>query len=239
MFLQPCQLPRCQSEGNRLTTVDCITELCCRIDAAMTDLPKHPQASLSPSAVVTLAFRFAIKGVGNRPFDRWLARDWTACFPRLPERTRVFRLFTTHRPWAERFVAEPTIVGGIETSGMELIHPMRQGRSPRPIGRKGSSNHRWMVGGKRGLLLNKCGLVGAWDGQTANLDDHTFQPLVRQVAEQMMVFGDPAFHAAVGDLSPLKRWARGEWNDRMLVETVWSRRTVVSHFKKVLHRRWD
>jgi hypothetical protein len=35
-----------------------------------------------------------------------------------------------------------------------LIHPMREGRSPQQIGRKGLSNHRWMVGGKLGCRLD-------------------------------------------------------------------------------------
>src|SRR6516165_3770439 len=32
---------------------------------------------------------------------------------------------------------------------------------------------------------------------------------------------------------------RGEWEDRMLVETVLSMLTVVCHFKKVMHRVWE
>ena len=71
-----------------MTTVDGITELFCRLDEAMRDVPKHPQASLSPNEVVTLAFMFAIKGVGNRPCYRWLERDGKPWFPQLPERTR-------------------------------------------------------------------------------------------------------------------------------------------------------
>jgi len=43
--------------------------------------------------------------------------------------------------------------GGV--CGIELIHPMREGRSPQQIGRKGLSNHRWMVGGKLCLVLNQ------------------------------------------------------------------------------------
>src|SRR5881628_175402 len=31
---------------------------------------------------------------------------------------------------------------------------------------------------------------------------------------------------------------RGEWEDRMLVETVLSMLTLVCHFKKVMHRVW-
>ena len=41
----------------------------------------------------------AIKGGGNRAFYRWLTRDYRALFPRLPERTRLFRLFVTHQDW--------------------------------------------------------------------------------------------------------------------------------------------
>ena len=36
----------------------------------------------------------------------------------------------------------------------------------------------------------------------------------------------------------LKLCRRGEWQDRLLVETVLSMLTLVSHFKKVMHRVW-
>lgn len=157
-----------------MTTVACITELFCRIDAAMTDIAQHPQASLYPSEVVTLACMFASKGVGNRPVYRWLMHDWKECFPWLPDRTRLFRLFTTHRHWTARFLAGPTIFGVIDTYGIELIHPIREGRSPRQLGKKGYSNHRWIIGGKWCLLLNQFGLVVAWDCDTANVYDNTF-----------------------------------------------------------------
>jgi hypothetical protein len=29
---------------------------------------------------------FALKGVGNRAFYRWVSRDWRSLFPALPER---------------------------------------------------------------------------------------------------------------------------------------------------------
>ena len=61
----------------------------------MHDIVTHSQARLWPSEVGTLALLFAIKGVGNRALYRWLQRDWRPLFPRLPTRTRLFRLFTT------------------------------------------------------------------------------------------------------------------------------------------------
>jgi hypothetical protein len=221
-----------------MTTLDFITELFCRIDDALSDVAKHPQAVLYPSEVVTMAFLFAIKGVGNRAFYRWLFRDCQRLFPQLPERTRLFRLFKRHRNLTARFLAEPTIFGIIDTYGIELIHPIREGRSPAQIGRKGVSNHRWIVGGKLCLVLNEFGLVVAWDCDTANVADNTFQPLVRQFEEQMLIFGDTGFHAAAGDPQNLKVCRRGERNDRMLVETVLSMLTLVCHFKKVMHRVW-
>jgi hypothetical protein len=51
----------------------------------------------------------------------------------------------------------------------------------------------------------------------------------------MMVLSDIAFHAAAGDPANLTRCQRGEWQDRMLVETVLSRLTLVSHFKKAIN----
>src|SRR5262249_22332611 len=177
--------------------------------------------------------------MGNRPFYRWLARDYRALFPRLPERTRLFRLLKTHQDWTQVFLAAPTVLGGIDTYGIELIHPIREGRSPQQIGRKGVSNHRWIVGGKLCLLLNQWGLIVGWACATANVPDNTFQWLIRQFEERMIVLSDTGFHAAAGDPTNLKLCPRGEWEDRMLVETVLSMLTLVCHFKKVMHRGWE
>src|SRR3954453_1158848 len=82
---------------DRMTTEDFISELFYRIDESMKREPKHPQASLWPSEVVTLGVLFALKGVGPRAFYRWVSRDWRSLFPALPKRTRLFRLFAAHR----------------------------------------------------------------------------------------------------------------------------------------------
>src|SRR5437870_3716495 len=109
-----------------MSILDFITELFCRVDDQMADIPKHSQAKLHPSEVVTLALLFSIKGVGNRAFYRWLSNNHRPEFPTLPERTRLFRLFrlfATHKEWADRFMADPTIMGVADTYGIELIHP--------------------------------------------------------------------------------------------------------------------
>jgi hypothetical protein len=221
-----------------MATIDLITALFCRVDDRMRGIPKHPRATLWPSEIVTLGLLHALKGVGNRAFYRWLTRDYRGLFPRLPERTRLLRLFSTHQAWTTAFLAAPTVLGVIDTDGIELIHPIREGRSPQQIGRKGLSNHRWIVGGKLCLLLNQWGLIVGWACATANVADNTFQWLIRQVEEQMIVLSDTAFHATEGDPANLKLCQRGAWEDRMLVETVLAMLTVVLHFKKVMHRVW-
>jgi hypothetical protein len=167
-----------------------------------------------------------------------LTRDYRPLFPQLPERTRLLRLLTTHQDWTRAFLAAPTVLGGIDTYGIALIHPRREGRSPQQIGRKGVSNHRWIVGGKLCLLLHQYGLVVGWACATAHVADTTFQWLMQQVDGRMMVLSDTGFHAAEGDPSTLKLCQRGEWQDRMLVETVLAMLTLVCHVKQVMHRGW-
>src|SRR2546428_7818409 len=219
-----------------MTTVELITALFYEVDEQLHVIPQHPQAHLWPSEVGTLGRLHALKGVGNWAFYRWLTRDYRPLFPRLPERTRLFRLFRTHQDWTQAFLATPTVLGVIDTYGIELIHPMHEGRSPQQIGRKGLSNHRWIVGGKLCLVLNQWGLVVAWECATANVADNTFQWLIRQFEERMIVLSDTAFHAAEGDPSNLKLCQRGEWQDRKLGENVLSLLPPVCHGKNVMAR---
>src|SRR5215468_8993117 len=156
-----------------MITMDFITALFYEVDEQLGAIPKHPEAHLWPSEVLTLGLLHALKGVGNRPFYRWLRRDYRPLFPHLPERTRLFRLLKTHQDWARAFLAAPTVLGGIDTYGIELSHPRREGRSPQQIGRKGLSNHRWIVGGKLCLLVNQWGLIVGWACATANVADNT------------------------------------------------------------------
>jgi hypothetical protein len=221
-----------------MITVEFITALFCEVDEQLHAIPKHPEARLWPSEVVTLGLLHALKGGSNRAFYRWLMRDYRPLFPRLPERPRLFRLFMTHQDWTQAFLAAPTVLGVIDTYGIELIHPMREGRSPQQIGRKGLSNHRWIVGGKLCLLLNQYGLVVGWACATANVADNTFQWLIRQVDGRMIVLSDTAFHAAAGNPANLKLCRRGEWEERILVETVLSMLTLICQAKKVMHRVW-
>src|SRR5262245_5095569 len=90
-----------------MTTPDFIIALFYAVDQEMLEVPKHPDAKLYPSEVVTLALLFAIKGGGTRAFYRWLTRDYLSLFPQVPERTRLARLFKTHTAWTRRFSRRP------------------------------------------------------------------------------------------------------------------------------------
>jgi hypothetical protein len=152
------------------------------------------------------------------------------------ESSHLFRLFKTHRTKTSKFLAKPTLLGIVESFGIELIHPIREGRSSQQIGRKGISNQRWIVGGKLCLVINHLGGIAGWVWAPANAHDTWFHPIIEVFQDKMVVLGDTGFHAEAGDPPNLKVCRRGEWNDRMLIETVLSMLTLVSHFKKVMHR---
>ena len=222
-----------------MTTIDFITTLFYQVDTAMRDVKKHPLANLFPGEVVTLGLLFALKGVGERAFYRWIRRDYLPLFPKLPERTRLFRLFKEYRHWTDRFLAEPSLLGVADTYGIELLHPMREGRSDQQLGTKGISNHRWIVGAKLGFVLNHLGLVAAWDCNLASVCDTEFRGLVSQFTDRMVVLVDTNFHGRTGDPTNMKICKRGTWNTRMMIETVLSMLTGVCHLKKVFHRQAD
>ena len=112
-----------------MTTVDFITELFCRTDNEMKEVSKHSQAKLHPSELVTIGLLYVLKGVGQRAFYRWLERDYLPLFPKLPERTRLFRALAAHQEWTRRFLAAPTMLGICDSYAVELLHPRREGRS--------------------------------------------------------------------------------------------------------------
>ena len=80
-------------------------------------------------------------------------------------------------------------------------------------------------------------------------DGSAFQHIVEGVEEQMVVFADEHFRKTDWHPDNLRLCKPGEWNDRMLIETVLSRGAIalqafrvltsVCHFKKVMHRAWD
>ena len=50
-----------------MTSVDFITELFCKVDDAMKNIPNHSQAALYPSELVTIGVLYAFKGEDADP----------------------------------------------------------------------------------------------------------------------------------------------------------------------------
>ncbi len=222
-----------------MTTEDFITMLFCRIDDAMRQVPKHPLAKLYPSEMVTLGVLFALKGVGERAFYRWVSRNYHSLFPHLTERTRLFRSLTKWRTWTQCFLVKPGLLSVADTYGVELLHPRREGRTPHQLGAKGTSNLRWIVGAKFAFVLDHLGRFVAWDCNWARAHDSEFRPLIAALDGVTVVLTDGAWHGKTDNPSNMKVCPRGTWNTRMLVETVLSMLTTVCHLKKVAHRAAD
>ncbi len=151
-----------------------ITRLFCRVDDKVGFVKKYADETLYASEVVTLMLLFAIKGGQFNAFYRWISYNHRALFPKLPEATRLSRLFLNHHHWCIEFLGDVTTLGIIDTYGIELIHPRREGRSDQQIGRKGKSNGRWIVGVKVAFLINQRGEIIEWAWDTANTHDNRF-----------------------------------------------------------------
>ena len=234
-----------QADSFLPSTEDFITELFYRVDTICADAQLDPLALLWPGEVVTLAMLFAIKGSTQRAFYRWASRDLRGLFPKLPERTRLFRLFVIHSQVAERCLKQPTFFGIADSYGIELIQSRRLGRSDRQIAKRGYCAGKWIAGVKAGFVLNSQGQICAWDVTTANTyDANAFAPLIEKYADSMIVLADSNFHKSPhhrkDDPDPpnVKICPRGKWGQRRLIETVLSMLTTVSHFKHMTERAW-
>lgn len=152
-----------------MTTEDIIIQIFCLVDDQMKDVPKHSQAKLYPSEVVTIGLLFALKGGHFRTFYRWLKRDYDTLFGGLPDRSRLQRLFVTHQDWNERFLTDPSFFLVIDSFPIELLFPVRQGRSPQQFGKKSKEKGRSLYrhqtvlgaqslrpGGRLGLGYHEC-----------------------------------------------------------------------------------
>lgn len=219
-----------------MTTEDIIVNLFCWVDDHMQPMAKHPQAKLYPSELVTIGLLFALKGGYFRAFYRWLQRDFAALFGDLPEGTRLLRALHTHAHWCEQLLAVPTFFTVIDSYGIELLHPVREGRSQTPLGKKGKSNRRWIVGVKLCWLVNDKGQVVAWDWNTANTHDQHFRHLAHQFDEQTITLCDFGFKKVRQAPGNLKFCAHKTWHERMIVETIFSMVTRVCHVKHMFHR---
>lgn len=219
-----------------MTTEEFIITLFCEVDDRMGKQPKHPQAKLYPSEIVTIGLLRALKGGSFRAFYRWLSRDFRALFGRLPERTRLQRLLLRQRHWCQAFMASATDWAVLDSYAIELVHPARQARSPwmYKLWDKGG---RWLVGVRSGWLINQQGqLVSCGWQPTFWRGDQAFLVLLEGRAEQVPVFADLGFRRAGGIPANVQLCKRGEHAERMLIERVFAILTRVCGLKHLSYR---
>lgn len=133
-------------------------------------------------------------------------------------------------------MAQPSFFTVIDSYGIELIHPICEGRSEQQVGTNGKSNWRWIVGMKLCRLINDDGWVVTWAWDTANVHDKAFLPLVSFLEDKSIVLADSGFNDADAIPANLKLCPRGTWNECMLVETTLALVTTVCGLKRVIHR---
>lgn len=219
-----------------MTTIDLIIMIFCYVDDRMRDVGKHPQAKLYGSELVTIGVLYALKGGSFRAFYRWLKRDYAALFGGLPDRTRLRRALNVHRHWFNRFLADPSFFTVMDTYPIELLFPIREGRSSQQLGKKGRDKGRWSIGIKLAWLLNQRGEVVAWQWNTLNTADKHFNSLAVPFIGRSIVLADYGARDTDGIPENLKICPKGSWNERMLVETAFSMLTLVTHFKHLFER---
>jgi len=170
-----------------MRTEEIIIRLFCMVDDKLAHVNKRKNAHLYPSEMITIGMLFALKGVHYRAFYRWLKGDWLHLFPNLPECSRLLRLLAEYDSLTDQFLVAPQEESVIDSYGIELIHPIRQGRSPAQIGKKGISNHRWIVGVKLCWLITPQGQIIDWGWATANTHDQHFRQIGQGWTEQTEV----------------------------------------------------
>lgn len=219
-----------------MATDEIIIRLFCIVADRLHDVKPHRNARLHPSEIMTIGLLYALKGNGYRAFYRWLSSNWRHFFPKLPDQTRLLRLLRDYQSLTDRWLEEPTFFTVMDAYGIELIHPIREGRSPNQVGRKGKSNHRWIVGIKLVPLLNNRGAIVDWGWASADTHDQHFRRIATTFEGETITLADTGFAKADAPPSNIKLCNRGTWNERMRIETFNSLVTVLFHAKKIRQR---
>lgn len=219
-----------------MTTEAIISHIFCTVDDRLVGVQKVPQAKLHPSEVVTIGILFALKGGHFRAFYRWLSRDFSALFGGLPERSALSRQIREQHVHTDHFLAQPSVLNVVDNYPIELLFPIREGRSLQQVGKKGQDKGRWSIGLKLCWVINTFGQVGGWRWDTLNCADNTFLEGLEKYDEQAIILADWGFRCAHGLPDSVKICKKGTWNDRMTIETTFSLLTVVAHAKKIFHR---
>lgn len=195
---------------------------------------KHYQAKLSLSEIVLCGVLFVLLGRSFRRFHRWLKKR--EIFLSIPERSRLQRLVNHYSFLCEAFLGSKTFYGILDSFGIEIIHPIREGRSKQSqqVSGKGKSNHRWIVGRKTAVTINQNYEIVTISDDKVNVSDNSFDEEHTEAADINLT--DFGFKRKVGTPENFKICKKGQWNERMGVETLFSLWTRVLNMKKSFHR---
>lgn len=196
-----------------MTTELIIILIFCVVDNGLGVVPKERNAKLYASEVVTIGILFALKGGRFRAFYRWLKRNWDGLFGGLPERTALQRQLRSHEYQADQLLAEPSLLNVMDSFPIELLFPIRQGRSAQQLSTKNKDKGRWSIGLKLCWILNRLGQVVGWHWLPMHHSDQDFLPLVTLLADDGLVLSDLGFRCKHGIPDNLKLCLRGTWND--------------------------
>ena len=219
-----------------MTTEDIIIHIFYHVDNGLGQVAKDPCEKLYPSEVVTIGILFALKSGRFRAFYRWLNRDFAALFGGLPDRTTLMRQMRDYQHLTDHPLAQPSVLNVVDSYPIELIFPIRAGRTKHQVGTKSRDKGRWSVGVKLCWILNRFGQVCGWTWDKMNCPDQCFLEFLEEYDQQAIILADWGFRSANGVPDPVKLCKKGTWNDRMMVETSFSLLTVVCHAKKIYHR---
>ena len=89
--------------------------------------------------------------------------------------------------------ADPALLNVIDSFPIELLFPIRAGRSKQQMGKKNRDKGRWSIGIKLSWILNTLGQVVGWHWLTMNCPDQDFLPLVDLLSEDGVVLADLGF----------------------------------------------
>jgi hypothetical protein len=204
------------------------------IDEKLKNVKRKADSEISVSEIVTIGVLYVLKGKLKRQFYRWLSANQEHNFPDIPDRTRLFRLLKKYSQMSNEFLGSESTLGIADSYGIELVHPIREGRSDKQIGKKGKSNHRWIVGMKYVVIVNQAGKIVDWESDAANIHDKHFRGLIEE--KNMIVLVDSGFHGKDGDPANMKICRKGQWNDRFLIESVFSRMSLFMNLKHLSER---
>jgi len=90
-------------------------------------------------------------------------------------------------------LADPTFFTVIDSYPTELIFPIRQGRSPQQVGKKGLRPGSASASESSFWLLNDFCRVVAWGWNTMSVSDKRFNPLVEPFIGKTIVLADYGF----------------------------------------------